>query len=162
VNDRVELARVDWFDPRAAALRDAMDVEMGALYASEFDNASEAERALVSRALEVDGSRILTSVLALDGDEAVGHAALRSRGDAFEVKKVYVAPEHRGRGISKLIMNELEAIARENGSRSLILQTGDRQPEAIALYLGLGYQQIPVFAPYDVMAVSLCYGKTLD
>jgi GNAT superfamily N-acetyltransferase len=153
--------RVPWLDARAVALRDAMDAEMTALYAPDFASVSDEENAIVLRALEVDDSEILTSILAVDDGVAVGHTALRPRGDALEVKKVVVAPQQRGRGISKLLMREVEAIARERGVTSLILQTGNRQPEAVSLYLAMGYEQIPVFPPYDVMAVSLCYGKTL-
>jgi putative acetyltransferase len=58
-------------------------------------------------------------------------------------------------------MFELEAIARERGVASLILQTGGRQTEAIALYEKLGYVQIERFGAYAPVPFFLCYGKTL-
>ena len=158
--------RVPWLDPRAVELRHAMDDEMTALYASLSAAATDQENEQVARALAVEDADILTSILVLDGGDgggrAVGHTALRPRGDALEVKKVFVAPEYRGRGISKMLMAEVEVVAREEGVTSLVLQTGNRQPEAIALYLAVGYRQIPVFPPYDVMDVSMCFGKILD
>jgi GNAT superfamily N-acetyltransferase len=165
----LHLVRVPWLDPRAARLRHAMDEEMNALYASLAATATDEENEQVARALAVDDADILTSILVLDNDNdtdtdrdrAVGHTALRPHGNSLEVKKVFVRPEYRGRGISKMLMAEVEVIAHEQGVTSLVLQTGNRQPEAIALYLAVGYREIPVFAPYDVMDVSVCFGKEL-
>jgi GNAT superfamily N-acetyltransferase len=147
-------------------LRDAMDTEMGALYADAMAAESYEYGEAVERALSVDPSEIITSVLALDGKRAVGHLALRpfSEGlgvEALEVKKVFVSPDHRGRGISIALMHEAEVIARERGILYLVLQTGDRQAEAIALYLRSGYVPIPVYGPYVVMSKALCFGKRL-
>jgi GNAT superfamily N-acetyltransferase len=139
-----------------------MDTEMGALYASAMAAETPEQRDLVDVALTVDASQILTSVLAIDGDAAVGHLALRPYGDdALEVKKVFVSPEARGRGISKALMREAEVIARERGIRRLVLQTGDRQIEAIALYVRVGYEAIPVYGAYTVMSNALCFEKQL-
>ncbi|HEY4267472.1 MAG TPA: GNAT family N-acetyltransferase [Galbitalea sp.] len=159
----LHLVRVPWLDPRAIQLRNAMDDEMGVLYADLTAGATDDENERVARALAVDDGDILTSILVLDGDgeRVVGHTALRPYGDALEVKKVFVTPEYRGRGLSKLLMAEAETIARAEGVTSLVLQTGNRQPEAIALYLAVGYREIPVFPPYDVMDISVCFGKDL-
>lgn len=157
----VTIARVDWVDPRALALRDAMELEMSELYLELWASASDEENALVNRALAVDGKEIITSILAMDGEAAVGHAALRPFGEALEVKKVFVEPAHRGRGISKLLMHEMETIAHERGAKYLVLQTGELQAEAIALYLRTGYEAIPSFGPYEVLHNPLCFGKRL-
>jgi ribosomal protein S18 acetylase RimI-like enzyme len=69
--------------------------------------------------------------------------------------------EHRGRGISRALMIELEAIAREMGAASLVLQTGPLQVPAIALYESLGYEAIPPYGKYTVIPNALCYQKTL-
>ena len=59
-------------------------------------------------------------------------------------------------------MLELERIARSADVRRLILQTGDRQPEAVGLYEALGYTPIPIYDPYaETMPFSLCFEKTL-
>jgi len=160
----LRLVRVPWLDARAVELRHAMDDEMNALYSDLTLSATDEENAEVARALAVEDSDILTSILVVDDNDderAVGHTALRPYGDDLEVKKVFVTPEYRGRGISKTLMSAVEEIARERGVTSLVLQTGNRQPEAIALYIAVGYREIPVFPPYDVMDVSVCFGKDL-
>nr|WP_204264328.1 GNAT family N-acetyltransferase [Geodermatophilus normandii] len=79
----------------------------------------------------------------------VGCGALRALGDgAAEVKRMYVVPEARGRGVSKVLLAGLEDVARSHGWTVLRLETGPRQPEAIALYEGAGYRPIPAFGGY--------------
>ena len=139
-----------------------MDVEVSVLYAHLTDAATGEENEAIGRALSVDPSDVLTSILVFEDGEPVGHAAVRPFGEAaLEVKKVFVTPAARGRGISKLLMAETEVIAREHGFGSLILQTGDLQAEAIALYLRMGYEPIPVYGPYAVLPNSLCFGMRL-
>lgn len=153
------LESVDWADPRAAALRDAMDAEMGARYASAGPMSAEAHAALT-----VDPAAVRHVVLAVDRDgTAIGHAALRRHGDEWEVKRVVVAAGHRGRGVGRAIMSEVERVARDAGAARVVLQTGDRQPEAEALYAALGWTPIPTYPPYDTALPlqSRCYEKRL-
>ncbi|MCU1550751.1 MAG: permease of the major facilitator superfamily [Glaciihabitans sp.] len=139
-----------------------MDIEIGALYAHVTASSTDEERAAIDRALDVDEAEIISSILALDENGvAVGHAAVRPFEDALEVKKVFVAAPTRGLGISKLLMAETEVIAHERGMTSLVLQTGDLQSEAIALYLRTGYEPIPVYGLYAALPNSLCFRKTL-
>ena len=157
----IEIRRIDYGDPRAVVIREAMDVEMGALYADVGPGLTEEMQANVDAALTVHPEDMVATVGAFDGEVLVGHAALRPFERSLEVKRVIVLPEYRGRGISKLVMAELEAIARERDVTSLILQTGARQLEAIALYEKLGYILIPRFGLYEPVPFFLCYGKTL-
>ena len=162
----IEIRRIDYGDPRAVAIRDAMDSEMFALYEGIEEGQSEETMAAVERALVVHPEAMVATVGAFDGEKLVGHAALRPAEDAdgaeaLEVKRVIVLPEYRGHGISKRVMAELEVIAQERGVNRLILQTGDRQIEAIALYVGIGYRPIPRFGLYAPVPFFLCYGKTL-
>ena len=156
--------RVSWDDAGAVELRRLMDVEIVARYAAPPDAPESAD--LVERrrvALLVDPADVRATVLALDADGSpIGHAALRElRGD-WEVKRVVVDAHHRGRGLGRSLMTELERIARAAGVPRLILQTGDRQPEAVALYTGLGYTAIPIYDPYaETMPFSLCFEKRL-
>ena len=84
-----------------------------------------------------------------DDGEALGCGALRAlAADAAEVKRMYVAPSARGRGIAAALLAELEDAARRRGWRTLRLETGLRQPEAISLYSGAGYRPIPAFGAY--------------
>lgn len=158
---------VDWLDPRAIAMRDAMGEETGAAYAPLEATLTPAQVADIDAALEVDPATIVSTILVLDGDEVVGHSALRPVSmnstslDALEVKKVFVPVEQRGRGISRVLMLELERIALARGIDRLVLQTGILQVAAIALYEKLGYTRIPAFGGYSVIPFELCFEKTL-
>jgi GNAT superfamily N-acetyltransferase len=150
---------VEWNDPRAVALRRLMDVEMSARYSS----GGPADPA-VQRALTIDPATVVATLLALDeAGEPIGHAALRRHGEEWEVKRVIVTRSARGRGVGRALLAGIERIASEGGAERLILQTGDKQPEAIGLYTRIGYQPIPVYEPYaSAMPFSLCYAKELN
>lgn len=157
----VEIIRVDWFDPRAVALRAAMDKETVAMYANFVAGQTTEVQEGIDAALTVEPGTIDTTIIALDARRPIGHAALRAFGPSLEVKKVFVAPEARGKGFARQLMLELEAIARERAVPSLILQTGVLQVPAIRLYEDLGYTPIPPFGAYRVIPNALCFEKTL-
>jgi GNAT superfamily N-acetyltransferase len=157
----VEIRRMAYGTPAAAELLDEMDAEMGALYADIRETRDPVLGALVETALTVHPDEMVATIGAFDGDELVGHAALRPFEDSLEVKRVFVRADHRGQGISKQLMLELEEIARERGVTSLILQTGNRQTEAIALYERIGYLPIERFGAYAPIPFFLCFGKSL-
>jgi GNAT superfamily N-acetyltransferase len=79
-----------------------------------------------------------------------------------ELKAIYVSPLHRGHGYGRLIVQALEARAVRLGYRTLRLETGDAQPEAIALYRSLGYAQIERYGPYRDLVRSVCFERTLE
>lgn len=82
-------------------------------------------------------------VVAYDGDEAIGCGGLRRVDEhTAEVRRVFVRPAGRGRNLARALMAELEDIARAQGCRRMRLDTGDRQPEALRLYLTGGYREI--------------------
>ena len=162
----ISLERIEYEDPRAAAIRELMDEEMFALYAGVGDSYDADMQGKIQAALAIHPEAMIATVGAFDGERLVGHAALRPVSiegvdDSLEVKRVIVLPEYRGRGISKRLMAELEVIARERGIRNLVLQTGDRQAEAIALYRSIGYGPIERFGLYAPVPFFLCYGKLL-
>ena len=74
---------------------------------------------------------------------------------------MYVDPRWRGRGIAGAVLDGLEAEARRRGYVRSILETGVRQPEAIAVYLRAGYAEIDAFEPYVGSVLSVCFGKDL-
>jgi len=78
-----------------------------------------------------------------------------------EVKRVFVLPTHRGKGISKLIMNALEFFLLENDIAISRLETGVKQPEAIALYKGIGYLERSPFGKYEADPLSIFMEKQL-
>jgi GNAT superfamily N-acetyltransferase len=78
-----------------------------------------------------------------------------------EIKRMYVAPSARGQGLARQILAHLEETARASGIEALILETGLRQPEAIALYETSGYTSIPAFGHYRDSPICRCFGKPL-
>jgi len=78
-----------------------------------------------------------------------------------EIKRMYVVPEHRGQGLARRILAELEDTAAAAGFDLLVLETGLMQPEAIALYESSGYVRIPGFGHYRDSDLSRCFGKRL-
>lgn len=79
----------------------------------------------------------------------------------MEVKRMYVLPEGINKGIASKVLAELEAWARELAYYQCILETGLKQPEAIALYQKSGYQQIPNYEQYAGVENSVCFEKML-
>lgn len=78
-----------------------------------------------------------------------------------EIKRMYVPAENRGAGIASQVLAELEHWATESGFTRSLLETGIRQPDAIALYLKNGYVQIPNFGQYAGVESSVCFEKHL-
>lgn len=79
-----------------------------------------------------------------------------------EIKRMYVVPRLRGAGLARQMLAHLEESAAESGADALILETGIRQPEAIALYESSGYTPIPGFGFYRDVPLSRCFGKPLQ
>jgi GNAT superfamily N-acetyltransferase len=90
--------------------------------------------------------------------DADGHG--QADGDA-EIKRMYVVPEARGRGLSRTILTALENDARAAGRTRMVLETGTMQPEAIALYVSSGYEPCPGFGIYRNTPHSVFYAKPL-
>jgi GNAT superfamily N-acetyltransferase len=78
-----------------------------------------------------------------------------------EIKRMYVVPEHRGRGYARTILRCLEDVARSLGATRVILETGMKQPEAMRLYETSGYERIEGFGHYTCNENSISYGKRL-
>ncbi|MFH9074098.1 GNAT family N-acetyltransferase [Streptomyces alboflavus] len=81
-------------------------------------------------------------------------------GDA-EIKRMYVTPEARGLGLARRILAALESDAREAGRTRMVLETGSKQPEAIALYTSTAYEPCPKFGYYRDSPLSRCFAKPL-
>ena len=104
-------------------------------------------------------------LIAWFGGDAVGCGALRpfpAVPGTAEIKRMYVAPTVRGRGIGRELLNELERRARDFGYTRLCLETGVRQPEAVALYQKAGFLPIAKYAPYEDNIHSICLAKVLS
>lgn len=79
-----------------------------------------------------------------------------------EVKRMYTTPRSRRNGMGTLILKELESWAQEMKYKKCILETGKRQPEAIALYKKNGYRIISNFGQYSGIDNSVCFEKLLN
>lgn len=79
----------------------------------------------------------------------------------MEIKRMFVIPEFRGKGIATAVLIELELWANELGYHKCILETGIKQPEAISLYKKNAYQVIPNYGQYEGISNSICFTKGL-
>jgi GNAT superfamily N-acetyltransferase len=78
-----------------------------------------------------------------------------------EVKRMYVEPDFRRRGLSRLVLAELERTAAAAGHRRLVLNSGDKQPEALALYARTGWSSVPGYGVYADSPDAVFLGKDL-
>jgi putative acetyltransferase len=102
-------------------------------------------------------------VIARFGGVAVGCGAVRRLDETtVEVKRMYVDPEVRGRGVAKAILGRLEAEARLIGASRLVLETGIYQDEAIGLYRRAGFSVIDCFGEYAGVPTSVCFEKAVS
>ena len=111
---------------------------------------------------EVSGSSGAFLVLYQDGTP-VGCGAVRVLdAEIAELKRMYVMPALRGRGLGRRLVAALEAEARALGIRRLVLETGTRQTAALELYRRTGFLPIPLFGEYlRSPETSICLGKEL-
>jgi GNAT superfamily N-acetyltransferase len=82
-------------------------------------------------------------------------------GSAVEIKRMFVRPAFRGRGLARAILGRLEQTSAQNGAQWAVLETGSLQPEAVALYESAGYVTVEPFGHYADAALSLHLGKQL-
>jgi GNAT superfamily N-acetyltransferase len=97
----------------------------------------------------------------LDG-EPVAMGGIRTIGPGVaEVKRMYVATRMRRRGLSRIVLDRLEELARKDGAVRIVLETGLAQPEAMQLYETSGYERIDGFGHYRDADGAVSYGKSL-
>lgn len=102
----------------------------------------------------------LIFLIARIGGEPAGCGALRPLDDTrVEVKRMFVRPTFRGQGLGEAILEALEKAGREAGYDTLLLETGTRQPEALALYRKAGYTEREPFGEYLGNPFSVCMTK---
>lgn len=103
------------------------------------------------------------TVVAYDGKTPIGCGALKSFSkNAMEIKRMFVQPDHRGKGVASKVLRELEEWAQEMGCEKCVLETGKMQPEALALYKKSGYRIIDNYGPYIGISNSVCFEKLLS
>jgi len=101
-------------------------------------------------------------VVCYEANLAVGCGAFRAYDtDTVEIKRMFVLPESRGKGIAGIILKELESWATELHFTTAILETGKKQTDAIQLYQKSGYSLIPNFGQYENIDNSVCMKKAI-
>jgi GNAT superfamily N-acetyltransferase len=90
--------------------------------------------------------------------EAIDVPALRPA----ELKRMYVVPAYRGRGLGRALLQHLEKSARQSGADALVLETGRPQVDALALYLAAGYTEITPFGHYKDAPDAIHLAKMLE
>src|SRR6185436_12731314 len=127
---------------------------------AELRSRDGADHSFYSQFNKIDALRHV--VVAFDDEVAVGCGAFKEYAPrAVEVKRMFVIPARRKRGIAAMVLKELEAWAQELGVSRVILETGKRQPEAINLYEKNGYRVTDNYGQYIGVDNSVCFEKRL-
>lgn len=151
----IEIRRVDINSPVVGELITALNAELKKQYPEEGATHFRLDPDEVA-----EGSGAFLAACA--GDTPIGCGAIRKLdSDTAEIKRMYVVPAARGKGISKEILRALEEEARRLGVRRIVLETGDRQIEAMALYTRAGFVRIPLFGEYLNSPLSVCLAKDI-
>ncbi|WP_146819599.1 GNAT family N-acetyltransferase [Actinotalea fermentans] len=148
-------AVVGWGDAGLVLMRAEQQRELEQMYGRGDLVDVEAnghEEMLATVALSVDGEVAACGSLRDAAEHGAGHG---------EIKRMYVRPAFRGRGLSGLVLARLEELAVAAGLRRLVLETGLLQVPAVRLYRSAGYRRIPTYGPYVVDPMSVCYAKWL-
>lgn len=147
-------------DPDAAALVEEVQLEYVARYGSRDDTPLQpgyfdppGGAFFVGY---LDGARVATGAWRLRADvTALGSSA------TAEIKRMYVAPAGRRRGLARAMLAHLEDTAAAAGAEVMILETGTEQPEALALYASVGYEPIPGFGYYRSSPRNRCLARSV-
>ena len=101
-------------------------------------------------------------ILLYKGEQVIACGAFKSyKEKTVEIKRMYVLPEFRSKGMASLVLNQLEIWAKESGIESCILETGMEMEDAIRLYTKNGYKRIANFGQYKGVIRSRCFRKSL-
>jgi putative acetyltransferase len=151
----ITVQRTDILSPTARTLIEALNVELSGRYPEEgaCHFRLDPDEVAPGRGAFLVASRM---------GKSIGCGAVRRIDDRTgELKRMYVCPEQRGRGVGGAILAALEVEARALGLSRLLLETGVRQTEAIALYRKAGFSDIAPFGEYVESPLSLCMAKNL-
>ncbi|MFW2478117.1 MAG: GNAT family N-acetyltransferase [Sediminibacterium sp.] len=147
-----KIIRTDSSNPAFISLVQLLDAEL-----AERDGADH------SFYHQYNGIQLLQHVVVLfHEDIPIGCGAFKQiEADTVEVKRMYILPDHRSKGLASKVLTALEEWAKEEGFITAVLETGKRQPEAIALYQKNGYVNIPNYGQYIGIENSVCFEKRL-
>ncbi len=137
--------------PNDQALIAALDADIISRYPGDTPNGIDAA------GFEAAGGVFVVCYIV---DEAAACGAIRPLGDRAEVKRMFVSPAFRGRGLARKVLRHLETLAAQRGYTHAILETGLKQPEAIGLYTSEGWERCPAYGKYSD-ETSACFEKRL-
>ena len=159
MNTDLRLERVPITHPDAQALIAAVQAEYVVRYGGQDESPIDAAEfedplgqffvAYLSDSPVATGAWRRSSVKALGGEVSA------------EVKRMYVVPTAQRRGVARRMLRHLEVTAAGEGVEVMVLETGAKQPEAIALYTSSGYEPIPGFGYYSGSELSRCFGRRI-
>ncbi len=158
----IRIRSVSFGHPDAVRLNDRVQREYAERYGDEGDvtplepGMFEPPQGLYLIVYDESGIPIATGGWRAQDENDEGYAD----GDA-EIKRMYVVPEARGRGLSRQVLAALEDDARAAGRTRMVLETGTRQPEAVSLYVSSGYESCAKFGLFRFDELSRCYAKPL-
>ena len=151
----MEIRRESFDSDTARALADALEAELLATYDGEPGSGGLPE----ASTFDPPGGAFLVG--RTEG-EAVACGGIARYDDATaEIRRMYVVPGARGRGLSRLLLTALEDEALALGYSFVRLETGKLQAAAIALYVSAGFGPIPRYGPFVNDPKSLCFEKRL-
>jgi putative acetyltransferase len=155
IAEHLEVRREKLGSAAGAELTSALNAELTSLYPEEEANHFRLD------AEEVEDGRGAFLVV-YDRGKPVGCGAIRrlDRRSA-EIKRMYVDPAARGRGMGRIILEALETEARRLAVARIVLETGERQTAALGLYESLGFTRIPRFGEYESSPLSVCMEKRI-
>ncbi|MBX7454806.1 GNAT family N-acetyltransferase [Mycolicibacterium sp. 3033] len=157
---RLRFVPVAQDDPLATPLIDELAVEYADRYGGQRDRIHAWLRSYPAEEFEPPSGGLLIGLL--DGRPVTGGAFRRFDDTTAELKRIWTDARHRRRGHAKTLMTQLESAIAARGYARVYLTTGDRQPEAEALYQSMGYTRLEEPLPYDGESYPVAFLKDLS
>ena len=155
----LRIERVPLDDPIAAALIDELQADLDARYGVEDDGGAEWRAEVTAEKVAPPHGAFLVAWWA--GDPVGCGAVKQLEPGVAEIKRMYVAERARRRGIARQLLGRLEDEARTLGYERMQLETGEVQPESVALYESAGWTRIEPYSRYADDPRSICFAKPL-
>ena len=146
-------------DPLAAPLIDELAIEYADRYGGARDKVHAWLRGYPSAEFEAPSGGLLIGLL--DGQPVTGGAFRRFDAETAELKRIWTDSRYRRRGHARALVARLEADIAARGYSRIYLTTGDRQPEAEALYLSMGYTRLAEPLPAEGEVYPIAFTKAL-
>lgn len=148
---QMELIHSDTANPDFLYLEKLLDEELHLLYPGEMGQYTPHNKF----------NTPIKAILVFEKEDPIACGAFKELDNHIEIKRMFVHPEHRGKGISRIVLSALENWGKSLGYDFAILETGERLSTAVKLYQTSGYNKIPNYGPYTHIQCSICMKKSL-